>query len=213
MGELKESPPEAEPTDEPREPRRGGGFVRRVGFAAWLTALVLVAVVVAVNELEGSPTSPGRGLPGLSSVSRGTPVDRPAPSFSLPALNGAGSISLGSFGNRVLVLNFWASWCTACRREAPILESLWRQHRNQGIQFLGVDHRDSRNAALAFGRQFGVTYRSVFDPKGSLASAYGLIGIPTTLIIQNGRVRYQFLGIIDTGSFNQALSVTPPPPA
>lgn len=126
--------------------------------------------------------------------------------FTLDALAGRGSISLDQFLGKIVVLNVWASWCPPCRQEAPQLESVWRSYRDRGVQFLGVDHKDSRSAAMAFQRQFGVTYPSAFDPQGTVAAQYGLVGIPSTVIIDSrGRVRYRFLGKIDAPLLSAAL--------
>ena len=93
------------------------------------------------------------------------------------------------------MLNIWRSWCPPCREEAPQLEEVWTQYRFRGVQFIGVDHQDSRGAGIAFVRKFGITYSSAFDPGGTVAARYGAVGIPTTFVIdRRGRIVYRFLG-------------------
>ena len=96
-------------------------------------------------------------------------VGAPAPAFSLPRLDGSGDVSLASFRGKTVVLNFFASWCAPCKREAPDLESLWRQYRSDGVVVLGVDSGDARGDARRFLGAHGVTYPIVFDPDEKLA--------------------------------------------
>jgi len=87
-----------------------------------------------------------------------------------------------------------------------VLESVWRRYRSRGVQFLGVDHRDDRHDALAFRREFGITYSSVYDPSGTLSVDYGLIGIPTTFVIgADGRIRYEIIGKVTAPGIVPAL--------
>src|SRR4029079_5718101 len=92
-----------------------------------------------------------------------------APTFSLPRLEGGGDVSLASFRGQTVVLNFFASWCQPCKREAPALESLWRRNRSDGVVVLGVDSGDTRGSASRFLSAHGVTYPVVFDPDQTLA--------------------------------------------
>ena len=114
----------------------------------------------------------------------------PAPSFSLPRLEGTGDVSLESLRGKTVVLNFFASWCEPCKREAPDLESLWRRNRSDGVVVLGVDSGDTRGSARRFLSAHGVTYPVVFDPNQTLAlGAYALPGLPATYVIDPaGRV-------------------------
>ena len=117
-------------------------------------------------------------------------VGAPAPAFSLPRLEGGGRVSLASLRGKTVVLNFFASWCSPCKREAPDLESLWRKYRSDGVVVLGVDSGDTRGSARAFLRAHGVTYPIVFDPGEALAyGPYALPGLPVTYVLnQHGRI-------------------------
>jgi len=117
-------------------------------------------------------------------------VGAPAPEFSLPRLEGKGDVSLASFRGKTVVLNFFASWCSPCKREAPDLEALWRQNRSDGVVVLGVDSGDTRGSARSFLGAHGVTYPIAFDPGETLAQgSYALPGLPVTYVINPaGRV-------------------------
>lgn len=158
----------------------------------------ILLLVVAVNQLLELGTR-GVDQPSVADYRAVAKADgRPAPAFVLPAVEGGGAIELQAFRGKVVVLNFWASWCAPCRREAPHLQSAWTAYRDRGVQFLGVDILDDRAAARAFVSEFGITYPSAFDPEGSLADDYELLGLPTTVVIDpEGRMAYRFTGHLD----------------
>ena len=128
---------------------------------------------------------------------RGTPGGRErAAGFRLESLTDPGSsVELAAFRGRPVLLNFWASWCTPCVREMPALERL---HRRLGdrITFLGVNHEDSRRAALRMLERTGATYPSAYDPDGTVAPRYGLRrGLPVTVFVSaDGRIVGRRLG-------------------
>jgi len=166
----------------------------------------ILLLAVAVNQLL-APGTRGVGQPSVADYRAVAQADgRPAPAFVLPALEGAGTIELQAFRGKVIVLNFWASWCAPCRREAPHLQSAWTTYRDRGVQFLGVNIRDDRAAAQAFVSEFGITYPSAFDREGSLEADYELIGLPTTVIIDaDGRMAYRFTGYLDGAVLRSTL--------
>jgi thiol-disulfide isomerase/thioredoxin len=106
----------------------------------------------------------------------------PRPDFSLPDPAGK-KISLKDFRGRLVMLNFWASWCVPCREEMPAMERLYQEFRNKGFVVLGVNVRDKREDAFALMKELGVTYTVVFDPPGRWMLAYGAWGLPNTYLI------------------------------
>jgi cytochrome c biogenesis protein CcmG/thiol:disulfide interchange protein DsbE len=135
-------------------------------------------------------------------------VGRPAPAFSLQRLTGGGDVSLRSFRGKTVVLNFFASWCEPCKREAPVLERLWRDERAQGLVVLGVDANDARGDARHFVRAHNLTYPVVFDQDGRIASnRYAVANLPVTYVLNpKGRiVGSQILGPVSEHDHSQAL--------
>jgi len=132
-----------------------------------------------------------------------------APSFSLQRLSGDGDLSLESFRGKTVVLNFFASWCDPCKREAPVLEQLWKQERGDGLVVLGVDWNDSRGDARKFLRAHDLTYPVVFDHNGRVgASRYAVAYLPVTYVLNpKGRiVGGQILGPLSEDTHSEALS-------
>jgi len=104
----------------------------------------------------------------------------PAPPIELPELNGDGKVSLASLRGKGVVLNFWASWCEPCKREAPMLQEAWEANRDRGLVVLGVNSQDLRSDARRFAERYGLTYPLVHDGPGRSLGRYGLVAFPET---------------------------------
>ena len=118
----------------------------------------------------------------------------PAGQFSLTLLDGR-SLSLSDQRGKVVVLDFWASWCPPCREEATDLAEVYRQYAEQPVEFIGVDIWDRTEDAMEFTRRYGVTYPNGVDQRGAIAIDYGVRGIPEKLFIgQDGVVVKKFVG-------------------
>lgn len=157
---------------------------------------VVIAGLWRLRSIEPSAAPQGLSISDAAAVARAD--DRAAPQFRMPALGGGGELGLQDYRGKMIVLNFWASWCGPCRTEAPGLEATWRRFSDRGVQFLGVDYRDNDAAGLAFQREFEITYPSVVDAAGELSLDYELTGLPTTFIItRECRIAYRFVGHVD----------------
>lgn len=115
--------------------------------------------------------------------------DEAAPDLSLalfPEYRGGWSnetISLAELKGKGVVLNFWASWCKPCEEEAAALEAAWRQYKDQGIVFVGVDYLDQDPAAKRYLEKFDVTYPNGADLASKISKRYAIRGVPETFFI------------------------------
>ena len=159
---------------------------RTVVLAAAVSAGVLL-IVVLVAGWAGSGKSDVTEVDGSTSAVLYAAGHRPvAPGFSGTTLAGS-RLSFSSYRGRVVVLNFWGSWCVPCRAEASTLAAVAALYRSSGVAFLGVDVRDTTASALAFTRTFGITNPSVTHPSSAITldftSVVPIAGTPTTLVI------------------------------
>ncbi len=157
---------------------------RRIGI---ILAIAVVAIFAGLFTV---------GLLLASQQGKRPAVGSEAPDFSLPLYPGyrAGfgdTLRLSSLRGQVVVINFWASWCVECRKEAPGLEATYRQYKDRGVVFLGVDYLDTEPAALVYLREYDTTYPVGIDLQQQIARDYRITGVPETFVVdKEGLVRY-----------------------
>lgn len=137
--------------------------------------------------------------------SRGEPVQLDAPLF-----NGS-EVDSSNWQGQVTVLNFWYAACAPCRAEAPELQALHEKFKDEGVQFYGVNLRDSKATADAFERNFGITYPSIKDKNGtvllSMTEYVPPQAVPTTIVLdKQGRVAARILGMADKSTLETLIS-------
>jgi cytochrome c biogenesis protein CcmG/thiol:disulfide interchange protein DsbE len=125
-------------------------------------------------------------------------VGKAAAPFTLSTFAGA-PVSLDGLRGRVVVVNFWASWCIpACYEEAPVLQEVWRDYERRGLAVVGINVQDKDDAARKFMEQFGFTFPNAMDVGGKVAVNYGVYGVPETFLIdKKGRIRERKVGAVD----------------
>jgi thiol-disulfide isomerase/thioredoxin len=167
-----------------------------------------LAAVLALTGCSGeSATADGPTTPQLKIVDAGengliAVGDRPpAPQLSGTTLEGE-PLDVADYRGKVVVLNFWASWCPPCRAEAPNLVEVAQATKASGVEFIGVNVKNARDEALAFERKQGVPYPSLHDQPGILLTRFRTLVPqvpPTTLILdRQGRIAGRFIGGVTT---------------
>ncbi|MFZ5876022.1 MAG: redoxin domain-containing protein [Nitrospirota bacterium] len=157
---------------------------------AWQIALVVGLLGLFVLFYQGLWGNP-RYIPTVLK-------DTPARPFSGPALGAADTISLDQFKGKVVLLNFWASWCQECRLEHSNLLALNEQFsRDPNFVMLGVNYQDKEDDALDYLKTFGTNFAHVRDVKSAISFDYGVYGVPETFVIdQQGVIRCKTIGPI-----------------
>lgn len=110
-------------------------------------------------------------------------IGRQAPTFDLQRLDGPGSVDLRELRGQVVVVNFWASWCTECIVEHPDLAAAWARYRDAGVVFVGVAFEDDPSSSRKFMAERGGDWPIVEDPEAKTALGFGVYGIPETFFI------------------------------
>lgn len=122
-----------------------------------------------------------------------------APEFTLPLFEQfeQDQISLADLRGQVVVVNFWASWCVECYKEAELLEQAWQDYKDQGVMFIGVDYLDTDTEGLAYMAKYGITYPSGPDIGDKISQDYAITGVPETFFIdKDGNIAHVQIGPI-----------------
>ena len=179
-----------------------------------LTLVAVVAVALLVwTAVSPSPTSSAtfqfRTATPLGTV---VPVQdrRPPEDFSARLLGGQGIDFRSEIGGKVAMVNFWASWCGPCTAETPEFDAVYRQYRSQGIQFIGINTKDTRTGATSFVDENHISYPIVFDEQGAAVGPLGNVpaNLPFTLMFdRQGRVAAVYLGIMTGKDLENSLDL------
>ena len=146
---------------------------------------VLIAIATILGAAESSRAQVAELLQklNLTAYSRSTIP----PEFNGRMTDGR-EVSLASLQGKVVLLNFWATWCLECRPEMPALERLHREFSAQGLAVIGINAREGTATIRDYAKELGLTFPVILDPSGKINSTYGVIGLPTTfLIARDGR--------------------------
>jgi peroxiredoxin len=166
---------------------------KRIDRALWIGVAVLLAMIVLVAlsrfGRDGGTTEAGSVQPQLPPMASGST----APSFGLEAVEG-GFLGPQEFRGKVVILDFWATWCSPCKREIPDFVALQTEYGPRGLQILGVA-LDEPVAVKEFVRSAGINYPVVYGTDEVARLYGGVSGIPTTLVIdQNGTIVRRYEG-------------------
>jgi cytochrome c biogenesis protein CcmG/thiol:disulfide interchange protein DsbE len=161
-------------------------WVMGASFAGLLAFLALIAW--GLNRNQAGPIVIGQKVPG----------------FSLTTFDGQ-TLKTADYSGKVVVINFWASWCQPCEQEAPALEQAWQVYKQGGqVVFLGVDYVDTEPQALAFMKKFSVSYPNGPDLRTVISQMFHTTGVPETYILdRQGKLAY-----VKKGPFMSVVEIT-----
>ncbi len=174
----------------------------------WSCTKSSMSLFAAIALLSMTVMGCDSGYSGFSDVSstdhqlkvkRGWPkIDAPSPPFTLSDLNGK-QVSLSDFKGKVVLLNFWATWCGPCRVEMPAMEALYREMQSQGLEILAVSV-DAQGAVVTrpFQEAMGLSFPILHDPDYEVGLAYGARTLPISYVIDTkGIIRHRVFGARD----------------
>jgi cytochrome c biogenesis protein CcmG, thiol:disulfide interchange protein DsbE len=116
-------------------------------------------------------------------------VGKPAPDFALELIHGGETgdrVHLAELKGHPVVIDFWASWCDACKVEAPLLDAISRRHKDRGLVVIGVATSDQPGLAARFAAAHGLSYPIVYDAGDRVAALYGVSSLPTVVVVDAG---------------------------
>jgi peroxiredoxin len=189
------------------EPLATRGSIRR-----WLALKPLVGVVLPGLILLGfvylafaPKTAPAKTIE--TTVTGKLAIGAPAPDFTTEGL-GSDTVRLSQFRGHPVLINFWATWCTACRTEMPAIEQAWERYRGRGFQVIAVDYQESNTTAMRnFLSTLGVRFIAALDTQGKIAAAYNVtVGLPTSIFVgRDGVARTLHLGQMSATFLDQQV--------
>ena len=170
----------------------------RAAWAVILSAALLVGLLAYGVASRRADTSIDEA------IAAGERVE--APTARLPVLGEGGTGSLADYKGKVVVLNFWASWCKPCTEELPLLERTHRAISGRDALVLGANYQDVSDSALGFVRRFKLTFPSLRDRDGEFAERYGARAFPETFVVdRRGRIAAQRRGPVDQKWLDRTL--------
>lgn len=127
---------------------------------------------------------------------RSVQVNRKAIDFKLPKLENLNdSIKLSDFKNKIIILNFWSSWCEPCKEEVNELNKIY-EYSGDSIVLIGINIWDKRESALDFVKNYNVKFLNLYAKNISISVDYGVRGVPETIVIKDGYIKFHFRGPI-----------------
>ena len=196
---------------------------RKAWVIRWLVAILLLAALTGALALrihsanqtlrQATATSANTSVSDETAASLSPTAihaGQVAPDFTFTPDNGpsAAPVRLSSLRGHVVVVNFWSPTCAPCHDEAPILARSARQYASKGIVFLGVAFESGRAEVVSFLRQYHITYPCGLDNAYTIATAYGLLAIPVTVVVGSAGVVVRVIqGAVTSDTLERALAL------
>lgn len=154
----------------------------------FLRGLALLVLLVPLSNPALSETADRERAPLVAMD------NRPAPDFALKNLDGE-TVTLRQYRGRVVVVNFWATWCPPCRAEMPSMQRAWEVYKDKGIVLLGVDIGETDDRVFQFMADLGLDFPVVLDTDSKVTNAWPVKGLPTTVVVDpKGRMAFRAIG-------------------
>ncbi|MCJ7457759.1 MAG: TlpA family protein disulfide reductase [candidate division Zixibacteria bacterium] len=146
----------------------------------------------------GKKDTPGNKTEEVKKTREGISEGEIAPDFTLKDLKGM-ELNLKEFRGKVVLLNFWATWCSPCRIEIPSMVELYKRYKDKGLEIIGVNlDKLGRSGVEQFSKEYNISFPVLLDPAGKVGTNYGIVALPTTFILdREGKILERVTGGLD----------------
>jgi len=153
----------------------------------------------ACGSAGGTAAPDGKGADSPATQSGDQPlVGQPAPDFSFTSVNGQGSVALSKMQGKVIVVDFWATWCEPCKKSFPKLQEMNVKYKASGLEVVGISEDDDKKGIPDFGTTYGAKFPLGWDETKSIAGKWQPKSMPGSFIVdKKGIVRFAHLGFHD----------------
>ena len=198
------SPDETPQTDAPPDDAPSGGKKRLLFFLLSMTPVLAIVALLFWGQFR-SDDNPG-GVLVHEEPSESQVTVRLAPWFGGYDLVSGQRVEADSLRGRVVMVDFWSSWCVACRIEAAGLAQVYREYDNADVEFVGIAVWDRPTDALDHIEDYNVTYLNILDPRGTTAVSYGVRGVPEKFFLDaEGRIVRKLIGPVSAEELRRIL--------
>jgi len=170
--------------------KRYSVLVRLISFSLLMIGVIILSC--------GKKETPGDKTEEVKKTREGISEGEITPDFTLKDLKGM-EVNLKEFRGKVVLLNFWATWCPPCRKEIPSMVELYKRYKDKGVEIIGVNlDKIDRSGVEKFNSEYNINFPILLDPSGRVAALYGIVALPTTLLLdRKGKIRTRVTGGVD----------------
>jgi thiol-disulfide isomerase/thioredoxin len=165
-------------------------LVRLISFSLLMIGVIILSC--GKRETSGDKTEE------VNRTGEGISEGEIAPDLSLKDLKGI-EVNLKEFRGKVVLLNFWATWCPPCRKEIPSMVGLYKKYKDMGLEIIGVNlDKLGKSDVEKFSLEYKINFPILLNPSGDVAALYGVVVLPTTVFLdRNGRIKGRISGAVD----------------
>lgn len=162
--------------------------------AVFISLLISGAIILSCGKKD----TPGDKTEAVKKTREGISEGEIAPDFTLKDLKGI-EVNLKEFKGKVVLLNFWATWCPPCRKEIPSMVELYKRYKDKGLEIIGVNlDKLGKTEVEKFSLEYKINFPVLLNPSGDAATRYGVVVLPTTIFLDRyGKIKGRISGALD----------------